>query len=89
MKDGSKKNSRPHPNETPKDWMYRHECGYWTGLNLASLTGWTKGKTQLDPFPENDSFKSRNMESCHLMVSKGWRDHDWDPLHKENIVAYE
>jgi len=70
--------SPPLIDETPKDFMIRNDQAFFTEPYLSNLAGWSAGKTQLDPFPREGSFKDAYMQSAKDMIFGNWGDPNWD-----------
>lgn len=71
--------SRPLPGETPVDFMFRNNKGYWTQPFVDNLAGWSESAgSQIDDYPRCGSFKKDDMDLMKSMVKSGWGDPQWD-----------
>lgn len=55
--------SRPLPDETSIDFMFRNSKGFWAEPFVLNLAGWSESVSQLDPYPRTGSFKKADMDS--------------------------
>lgn len=75
---GSK--SRPLPGETPIDFMFINNQGFYTEPFVSDMAGWSESmKPQIEtPYPREGSFTDEGMELAKSLIFEGWGDPNWD-----------
>lgn len=72
--------SRPLPGETPVEFMFRNNQGFYTEPFVSDMAGWSERmRPQIEvPYPREGSFTDDGMELAKSLVFEGWGDPNWD-----------
>jgi len=71
--------SRPLPGESPVDFMFRNNQGFYTEPYVSNMAGWSEQmRPQIEiPYPREGSFTEEDMQLAKRLVKEGWGDPTW------------
>ncbi|KAK3552162.1 hypothetical protein QTP86_003677 [Hemibagrus guttatus] len=87
--DGSSDYPKPHPEETPRDWMEHCGFGYYCTPFVDNLAGWSESIPQMGNFPRRGSFKPEYLGMAFRMIYEGQEDPGWNhPYTQESLQKW-
>ncbi|KAK3505551.1 hypothetical protein QTP70_005310 [Hemibagrus guttatus] len=89
MGQGSSDYPKPHPEETPRDWMEHCGFGYYCTPFVDNLAGWSESIPQMGNFPRRGSFKPEYLGMAFRMIYEGQEDPGWNhPYTQESLQKW-
>ncbi|KAK3575077.1 hypothetical protein QTP86_019744 [Hemibagrus guttatus] len=89
MGQGSSDYPKPHPEETPRDWMELCGLAYYCTPFVDNLAGWSESIPQMGNFPRRGSFKPEYLGIAFRMIYEGQGDPAWNyPYMQESLQKW-